>query len=148
MRRAGEVHADGEAAGLHRGLPRGTAIKGSAGLLFSVEGGAEAGMEIEKDVTGTSGDTALDQSELPDQGSSASSSACSLKGGLGVGQVSGAKIGTTDRAYTGKGVKLSFPYPLDEDKSCAIANLTLSGMFQVHPIFTKLIDLQDAPCAT
>ncbi|HET7694175.1 MAG TPA: PKD domain-containing protein [Vicinamibacterales bacterium] len=130
---------------------RGTEIKGSAGLMFSVEGGVEAGTEIEKEVNGTAGDTSLSisQSFQTSGKFGVEFSLFKLKAGLGVGQVSGgAKVGTSDRAYAGKGVKLSFPYPLDEDKSCAIANLTLSGMFQVHPIFTKLIDLaRTRPCA-
>jgi hypothetical protein len=130
---------------------RGTEIKGSVGLLYSAEVGVEAGMEIEKDVNSSTGTTGLTigQSFQTSGKFGVEFSLFKLKGGLGVGQVSGgAKIGTSNRRYAGKGVKLSFPYPLDQDKSCAIANLTMSGMFQVHPIITKLIELaRTRPCA-
>ncbi|MGC4081214.1 MAG: Ig-like domain-containing protein [Vicinamibacterales bacterium] len=130
---------------------RGTEIKGSAGLLFSAELGAEAGMEIEKEVNATSGVTGLSisQSFQTSGQFGVEFSLFKLKGGIGIGQVSGgAKVGTTDRSYTGKGVKTSFKFPLDADSSCAVANLTLAGMFQVHPLLTKLIELaRSQPCA-
>ena len=130
---------------------RGTEIKGSAGLFFSAELSAEVGMEIEKEVNSTSGTTAMTISESFQGGLKlgAELSLFKLKGGFGIGAIDGgAKVGTTDRFYTGLGVKTSFTYPLDQDKSCAIANLTLTGMFQVHPILTKLIQLaRTKPCA-
>ncbi|MBS1817887.1 MAG: PKD domain-containing protein [Acidobacteria bacterium] len=130
---------------------RGTEIKGSAGLIFSTEMSAEAGMEIEKEMNSTTGATALSISQSFQKSGKlgVEFSLFKLKGGLGVGSINaGATIGTTDKKYDGKGMKLSFPFPLDADKSCAIANLTLSGMFQVNPLFTKLIELaRSRPCA-
>lgn len=144
-----------------RSLARGAAIEGSLGAIISVGAGAETGLEIEyAEKVGSAG--------VPTTTAISISPSVQVAGKLGVefslfeakvgGEIysSGSSlfgiksgVGASLAVSASRGLKWTIPTPLDPERKCVLAKLTLWSQGPANPLFTHLLDkLRSQTCDT
>jgi hypothetical protein len=132
---------------------RGSSVEGSIGLVAGVEGSIEGGLEVER--TDKVTPTGVVPKELEVERALKLSgkagvefSLFSFSGRAGIVKASAElEVGTDTTRSTEWKTKWGFTYPLDPSANCNLADLTLTGLWGVHPLFTRVVDLIRAtPC--